>query len=268
MPKSKGKSSADMEMEDRGRDNLGFEVTEPVTDIVKTRSKEDISTIKNNLAEAGEASGGKSKEKVHKKKKFRDRSAEGGRLENELFTEGEVVKSKRKSSKKKGSTKRRSKSQPAASEAAADPDAIAVVKVPSQGSLDQDTFEEEKNVIADKHAKRKRKSRSKDKQGSQTSLRSRGSTSGQQQQPEADQQHAEFVFGVFVHYSDCLKLDFHVLHPVVKVSLVNLANGKLIAKSDRKRKVSSYYEGDHVGHIVQLMTQPYDYKQKRSIIPR
>ncbi len=51
------------------------------------------------------------------------------------------------------------------------------------------------------------------------------------------------VFGVFVHYSDCLKLDFHVLHPVVKISLIHLATGKPLPKSDRKKPVTSYYEG-------------------------
>ena len=47
-----------------------------------------------------------------------------------------------------------------------------------------------------------------------------------------------------------------------------MATGKLIVKSDRARKVTSYYEGEHVSHIVQLMTQPYDFKRKNSIIPR
>ena len=50
--------------------------------------------------------------------------------------------------------------------------------------------------------------------------------------------------------------------------MVNLATGKLIVKSDRSRKVTSYYEGEHVSHIVQLMTQPYDFKKKNSIVPR
>ena len=64
------------------------------------------------------------------------------------------------------------------------------------------------------------------------------------------------VFGVFVHYADCLKLDFFVLHPVIRVSLVDLSTGKFISKSDKNRKVTSYYEGSHVSNIVPLMTQP------------
>jgi hypothetical protein len=38
-------------------------------------------------------------------------------------------------------------------------------------------------------------------------------------------------------------LDFHVLHPVVKISLIHLATGKPLPKSDRKKPVTSYYEG-------------------------
>ena len=41
---------------------------------------------------------------------------------------------------------------------------------------------------------------------------------------------------------------------------MDLSTGKLIPKSDKNRKVSSYYEGNHVAHIIQLMTQPYDFK--------
>ena len=47
---------------------------------------------------------------------------------------------------------------------------------------------------------------------------------------KANEESKSQILGVFVHYADCLKLDFFVLHPVVKVSLVNLATGKLIAK--------------------------------------
>ena len=50
-------------------------------------------------------------------------------------------------------------------------------------------------------------------------------------------------FGVFVHYADCLKLDFQVLHPVVKVSLIHLSTGKPLPKSDKRKHVTSYYEG-------------------------
>ena len=106
-------------------------------------------------------------------------------------------------------------------------------KEPSR-SLDQDLLKEE-SIIADQIAEQK------------------------------PQKYKDKVFGVFIHYSECLKLDFFVLHPIVRVSLVDLSTGKFIAKSDRNRKVTSYYEGSHVSHIAPLMSQPYDFKMKRSI---
>ena len=42
-----------------------------------------------------------------------------------------------------------------------------------------------------------------------------------------------------------------------QVSLVNLSNGRLLAKSDRKKRVTSYYETEFVRHVVPLMTQVY-----------
>ena len=62
--------------------------------------------------------------------------------------------------------------------------------------------------------------------------------------PEGENQKR--VLGIFVHYADCLKLDFHVLHPVVKISLIHLTTGKPLAKSDRRKPVTSYYEGKHL----------------------
>jgi len=44
------------------------------------------------------------------------------------------------------------------------------------------------------------------------------------------------VLGIFVHYSDCLGLDdARLLHPCVKVLLVNLANGEHVKKQHKER---------------------------------
>ena len=51
MAKKKRKSSKE-ERDGEGKTNLGFEPCEP-GDIVKTRSKEDISTLNKNLVEEG-----------------------------------------------------------------------------------------------------------------------------------------------------------------------------------------------------------------------
>ena len=86
----------------QGQTNLGFEPCEP-GDIVKTRSKEDISTLNKNLANPLEGENGENLQpKVTKKKKFKDKNSE--RIENDLFAGENKGKSKKSSTKKKRST--------------------------------------------------------------------------------------------------------------------------------------------------------------------
>ena len=95
MAKKKRKSSKEEKVDDEGgQTNLGFEPCEP-GDIVKSRSKEDISTINKNLTEDKSP-----KPKVSKKKKFKNNS---DRIENDLF-EGEPKKKSKKKRSKKAST--------------------------------------------------------------------------------------------------------------------------------------------------------------------
>jgi len=77
----------------------------------------------------------------------------------------------------------------------------------------------------------------------------------------------EKVLGVFVHYSDCLNLDVQLLHPSVRVLLVNLETGGYVAKQKRENKVTCYEEGN-VGHILPLMTQPFVFRVSRTLVPR
>ncbi len=37
----------------------------------------------------------------------------------------------------------------------------------------------------------------------------------------ADSQREEKVLGVFIHYSDCLNLDVHLWHPIIKVTALH-----------------------------------------------
>ena len=123
--------------------------------------------------------------------------------------------------------------------------------------------DEEINVIIDKAKKKSTKKKTKSKVEKKVEVQENGNADDASQKISEENEENENckkqILGVFVHYADCLKLDFFVLHPVVKVSLVNLATGKLIAKSDKNRKVTSYYEGEHVSHIVQLMTQAHNH---------
>ena len=92
-------------------------------------------------------------------------------------------------------------------------------------------IEEEINVINDKESKRKSSSKKKSAL-SKKSTENKNKEVGENKREIAESLEAENekkdiekknqILGVFVHYADCLKLDFFVLHPVVKVSLMLL----------------------------------------------
>ena len=87
-------------------------------------------------------------------------------------------------------------------------------------------IDEEINVINDKESKRKSNSK---KKSSKKSIENKNKENEENKREiaeslETEKEKKEFekknhILGVFVHYADCLKLDFFVLHPVVKVSL-------------------------------------------------
>ena len=70
------------------------------------------------------------------------------------------------------------------------------------------------------------------------------------------------IVGVLVHYSDCLNIDVHLLHPSVKVMLVDLETGRLLPKRS--------YEAQNPagGHITASMTRPFVFKHSRTLVPR
>ncbi|XP_029348983.1 jouberin [Echeneis naucrates] len=75
------------------------------------------------------------------------------------------------------------------------------------------------------------------------------------------------VLGVYVHRTDRLKTGLLISHPMVKIHVVDEITGQYVKKEDCHRPVSSFYEQEKVDHILPIMTQPYDFKKNKSIIP-
>ncbi|XP_074516340.1 jouberin [Sebastes fasciatus] len=75
------------------------------------------------------------------------------------------------------------------------------------------------------------------------------------------------VLGVYVHRTDRLKSDLLISHPMVKIHVVDENTGQYVKKEDCHRPVSSFYEQENVDHILPIMTQPFDFKKNKSIIP-
>uniref|UniRef100_I3IWA8 Jouberin n=1 Tax=Oreochromis niloticus TaxID=8128 RepID=I3IWA8_ORENI len=75
------------------------------------------------------------------------------------------------------------------------------------------------------------------------------------------------VLGVYIHRTDRLKTDLMISHPMVKIHVVDEATGQYVKKEDCHRPVSSFYEQENVDHVLPIMTQPYDFKKNKSVIP-
>ncbi|XP_071116994.1 jouberin-like [Haliotis cracherodii] len=77
------------------------------------------------------------------------------------------------------------------------------------------------------------------------------------------------ILGLTVHRTDKLKNDFHILHPMIRVHMVDESTGTYLKKQKESRAVTSFYEtkSDKVNHILPIMTQPFDFKQRKSTLP-
>jgi hypothetical protein len=77
---------------------------------------------------------------------------------------------------------------------------------------------------------------------------------------------AENILGIHIHNTDrklkCAKL---VLHPVIKVHVIDIKTGKYLKKKHPRRNVTSYYENHNrissLEYILPIMTQPCDLVQ-------
>ncbi|KAK3089926.1 hypothetical protein FSP39_007688 [Pinctada imbricata] len=77
------------------------------------------------------------------------------------------------------------------------------------------------------------------------------------------------ILAVTIHRTDKLKNDFHIMHPMVRVHIVNEETGELLEKQHKDRAVTTFFEtrGDNVDRVLPIMTQPFDFKQQKSVLP-
>lgn len=73
------------------------------------------------------------------------------------------------------------------------------------------------------------------------------------------------ILGIIVHYSDCLNLDVNVVHPSVKVLVVNLdQEGSLLQKKEKGKSVTSLGDSN-IKTIQPSLTQVTTFAQMFSI---
>uniref|UniRef100_A0A3B4B6Z3 SH3 domain-containing protein n=1 Tax=Periophthalmus magnuspinnatus TaxID=409849 RepID=A0A3B4B6Z3_9GOBI len=90
---------------------------------------------------------------------------------------------------------------------------------------------------------------------------------GTTEEPQRPAFDDSLVLGVYIHRTDRLKTDLLISHPMVKVHVVDEITGQYVKKEDCHRPVSSFYENESVDHILPIMTQPFDFKINKSVIP-
>uniref|UniRef100_UPI0037E83903 jouberin isoform X2 n=1 Tax=Semicossyphus pulcher TaxID=241346 RepID=UPI0037E83903 len=135
----------------------------------------------------------------------------------------------------------------------------SVTSPPEEGDQDEDLDQEAdvENETESKGKKKKKKKKHVVKEESETEAEV-------PQRPTFDD---SLVLGVYVHRTDRLKTDLLISHPMVKIHVVDEITGQYVKKEDCHRPVSSFYEQDNVDHILPIMTQPFDFKKNKSIIP-
>lgn len=78
-----------------------------------------------------------------------------------------------------------------------------------------------------------------------------------------------YLLSIQIHKADRLKPDVNVTHPCIRVHIVDANNGQYVKKSDRRRNVASFFENknESIDYILPMMTQPYDFRKEKSVLP-
>jgi hypothetical protein len=73
----------------------------------------------------------------------------------------------------------------------------------------------------------------------------------------------EKIIEIVIHKSDRLYLSPLVVHPVVKIHVIDTTSGKYLSKSDKNRSVVFFYENNDNEYISPVMTHTYNLQEKR-----
>ncbi|CAH1775536.1 unnamed protein product, partial [Owenia fusiformis] len=130
----------------------------------------------------------------------------------------------------------------------------------------------EEKVKKSKKTKRKKKKEVPDEvEEGDPEANAEANTEDQPDEPEPphELEDTDRILGLIVHRTDKLKTDFFIAHPLVRIHIVDADTGAYLEKYTKGRAVTSYYEArnENVKHILPVMTQPFDFKKKRSTIP-
>ncbi|KAK6171988.1 hypothetical protein SNE40_018397 [Patella caerulea] len=91
----------------------------------------------------------------------------------------------------------------------------------------------------------------------------------EQQPPPREIQDEGKILAVTIHRTDKLKNNFNIMHPLVRVHIVDLNTGNYVLKQHKDRAVTSYFETrvESLEQVLPVMTQPFDFRQEKSTLP-
>ncbi|XP_067938585.1 jouberin-like isoform X2 [Watersipora subatra] len=79
------------------------------------------------------------------------------------------------------------------------------------------------------------------------------------------------IAGVVVHRAEKLRTNDVIEHPLVRVHLIDADTGHHLQKQDKERAVTSFYEtkkrDETLETILPIMTQAFDFKDMRTVVP-
>lgn len=73
----------------------------------------------------------------------------------------------------------------------------------------------------------------------------------------------EQIASIIIHRTDFLDLKSIVIHPIIKIHIVNGNTGEYLKKTDDNRSVIFHYDDKKISYILPILTQPYDLQKKR-----
>ncbi|KAK9872921.1 hypothetical protein WA026_020273 [Henosepilachna vigintioctopunctata] len=74
------------------------------------------------------------------------------------------------------------------------------------------------------------------------------------------------IVHLIIHKTDKLLLNSLVVHPVVKIHIVDINTGNYYSKKHRERSIMYYYDSN-LHYIPPIMTHPFNLQEQRSLIP-
>ncbi|XP_059177795.1 jouberin-like isoform X2 [Physella acuta] len=263
--KKKKKPKSDVEDDVKKIDQPGNETQ---VMLPKPKAKNKKKTIDNDLENETEDHSDKAKVKKKKKAKTEADEEEKEKL-NQEEVESALEKSKPKKKKKAKASEDVEQKTEEDEEAEIKPKPRRKKKVkeeePDKTEDENDKAEaksaEEEEESQQEKAKKKRKPARQEKMEKSVTEETSG--------PPPDIEDMGEVMALMIHRTDKLKNDFHILHPVIRVHVINEETGNYIPKQHQDRAVTYHFEtaNEQVKTILPMMTQPFDFKERKSTIP-